>query len=93
MYVYPPLKWIARICVDSGRYCWNILKSPLAASQNFEYKMSNILDKPLEASSHVNVLSYVWLIRNCIYTECLRIHQCAAWCLQCLQVQGPPQRA
>lgn len=37
------------ICVDTGKACWQILKSPLAASQNFEYKMSNILDKPLES--------------------------------------------
>ncbi|KZT30962.1 glycosyltransferase family 2 protein [Neolentinus lepideus HHB14362 ss-1] len=37
------------ICVDTGRGCSLILKSPLAASQNFEYKMSNILDKPLES--------------------------------------------
>ncbi|KAA8905995.1 chitin synthase-domain-containing protein [Sphaerosporella brunnea] len=28
-----------------GRYLWN----PLIATQNFEYKMSNILDKPLES--------------------------------------------
>ncbi|KAH9929752.1 uncharacterized protein B0H18DRAFT_1117301 [Fomitopsis serialis] len=46
------------ICVDTGRFCWSILRSPLAASQNFEYKMSNILDKPLEAraSSQLSVL-------------------------------------
>ncbi|KAF9055943.1 chitin synthase 2 [Panaeolus papilionaceus] len=37
------------ICVDSGRACNLVLKSPLIASQNFEYKMSNILDKPLES--------------------------------------------
>lgn len=37
------------ICVDTGKACWQIFKSPLAASQNFEYKMSNILDKPLES--------------------------------------------
>ncbi|CEL57272.1 chitin synthase [Rhizoctonia solani AG-1 IB] len=37
------------ICVDTGRNCSIILTSPLAASQNFEYKMSNILDKPLES--------------------------------------------
>ncbi|KZT08571.1 glycosyltransferase family 2 protein [Laetiporus sulphureus 93-53] len=37
------------ICVEKGRACWDIIKSPLAASQNFEYKMSNILDKPLES--------------------------------------------
>ncbi|KAF9531863.1 glycosyltransferase family 2 protein [Crepidotus variabilis] len=37
------------ICVDSGRGCNLVLKSPLVASQNFEYKMSNILDKPLES--------------------------------------------
>ncbi|KAI0068051.1 glycosyltransferase family 2 protein [Artomyces pyxidatus] len=37
------------ICVEPGRGCSLILTSPLAASQNFEYKMSNILDKPLES--------------------------------------------
>lgn len=39
---------LCRICVDTGRGCSLLLTSPLAASQNFEYKMSNILDKPLE---------------------------------------------
>ena len=34
--------------MDTGRACSLLLTSPLAASQNFEYKMSNILDKPLE---------------------------------------------
>lgn len=37
------------ICVDTGRGCGLLATSPLAASQNFEYKMSNILDKPLES--------------------------------------------
>ncbi|GJE86231.1 chitin synthase (GT2) [Phanerochaete sordida] len=37
------------ICVDTGKACSLLLTSPLAASQNFEYKMSNILDKPLES--------------------------------------------
>ncbi|KAA1467769.1 glycosyltransferase family 2 protein [Dentipellis sp. KUC8613] len=37
------------ICVEAGRGCGLLLMSPLAASQNFEYKMSNILDKPLES--------------------------------------------
>ncbi|KAI5124112.1 hypothetical protein M0805_000926 [Coniferiporia weirii] len=37
------------ICVDTGKGCSLLLTSPLAASQNFEYKMSNILDKPLES--------------------------------------------
>ncbi|KZV65585.1 glycosyltransferase family 2 protein [Peniophora sp. CONT] len=37
------------ICVEPGRGCSEIFKSPLVASQNFEYKMSNILDKPLES--------------------------------------------
>ncbi|KAF4611403.1 hypothetical protein D9613_004178 [Agrocybe pediades] len=37
------------ICVDHGRGCSLVLASPLVASQNFEYKMSNILDKPLES--------------------------------------------
>lgn len=37
------------ICVDTGKACSLLLTSPLAASQNFEYKMSNVLDKPLES--------------------------------------------
>ncbi|KAJ7228020.1 glycosyltransferase family 2 protein [Mycena haematopus] len=37
------------ICVDTGRGCSLLLTSPLAASQNFEYKMLNVLDKPLES--------------------------------------------
>jgi len=37
------------ICVDVGRGCGLLATSPLAASQNFEYKISNILDKPLES--------------------------------------------
>ncbi|SGY80101.1 BQ5605_C008g05303 [Microbotryum silenes-dioicae] len=36
------------ITVDTGRGCSNLL-NPLVAAQNFEYKMSNILDKPLES--------------------------------------------
>ena len=36
------------ICVDSGRGCWQLI-NPLVASQNFEYKMSNVLDKPTES--------------------------------------------
>ena len=32
----------------SGLY-WRNLLNPLVAAQNFEYKMSNILDKPLES--------------------------------------------
>ncbi|KAJ7891964.1 chitin synthase-domain-containing protein, partial [Mycena leptocephala] len=35
------------ICVDTGSYCSLLLTSPLAASQNFEYKMSNVLDQPV----------------------------------------------
>ncbi|GAA5840244.1 hypothetical protein JCM5353_007839 [Sporobolomyces roseus] len=37
------------ITVDTGRGCMN-LWNPLVAAQNFEYKMSNILDKPLEST-------------------------------------------
>ncbi|KAM7184677.1 class 2 chitin synthase [Naviculisporaceae sp. PSN 640] len=36
------------IKADTGKYFKNLL-SPLVSSQNFEYKMSNILDKPLES--------------------------------------------
>ncbi|KAK0567387.1 Chitin synthase, class 2 [Tilletia horrida] len=36
------------IAVDTGRGC-GLLINPLVASQNFEYKISNILDKPLES--------------------------------------------
>ncbi|GAA5918550.1 hypothetical protein JCM1841_003297 [Sporobolomyces salmonicolor] len=36
------------ITVDTGRGCVNLF-NPLVAAQNFEYKMSNILDKPLES--------------------------------------------
>ncbi|KAF9999747.1 Chitin synthase, class 2 [Entomortierella chlamydospora] len=36
------------ICADLGPNCANLM-NPLIASQNFEYKMSNILDKPLES--------------------------------------------
>ncbi|KAI8064971.1 chitin synthase 1 [Thamnidium elegans] len=36
------------ICVMKGTACVDLL-NPLVAAQNFEYKMSNILDKPLES--------------------------------------------
>ncbi|BGP38938.1 hypothetical protein JCM10449v2_002876 [Rhodotorula kratochvilovae] len=36
------------ITVDTGRGCSNLI-NPLVAAQNFEYKMSNILDKSLES--------------------------------------------
>ncbi|KAF9195658.1 Chitin synthase, class 1, partial [Haplosporangium sp. Z 27] len=36
------------ICAMKGRGCTNLF-NPLVAAQNFEYKMSNILDKPMES--------------------------------------------
>ncbi|OZJ01874.1 hypothetical protein BZG36_05276 [Bifiguratus adelaidae] len=36
------------ICAELGKG-WTNLLNPIVASQNFEYKMSNILDKPLES--------------------------------------------
>lgn len=36
------------IVTDKGKYGRHLL-NPLVAAQNFEYKMSNILDKPLES--------------------------------------------
>ncbi|KAJ2778560.1 hypothetical protein H4R18_004524 [Coemansia javaensis] len=37
------------IAADLGKGCRNVLLNPLVAAQNFEYKISNILDKPLES--------------------------------------------
>ncbi|RKP01104.1 hypothetical protein CXG81DRAFT_12399 [Caulochytrium protostelioides] len=37
------------IYADTGRFNHKVLLNPLVAAQNFEYKMSNILDKPLES--------------------------------------------
>ncbi|KAJ7847976.1 chitin synthase-domain-containing protein [Mycena leptocephala] len=48
---------IPTICVDTGSYCSLLLTSPLAASQNFEYKMSNVLDQPFESVfAYISVL-------------------------------------
>jgi hypothetical protein len=39
---------------------WKNLLNPLVAAQNFEYKMSNILDKPLESIfGYISVLYVV----------------------------------
>ena len=43
--------------VDLGKW-WKKLINPLVASQNFEYKISNILDKPLESVfGYISVLT------------------------------------
>ncbi|KAF8892782.1 chitin synthase-domain-containing protein [Gymnopilus junonius] len=42
----PPYEYIPS--VEGGKYGQNLI-NPLIAAQNFEYKMSNILDKPLES--------------------------------------------
>ncbi|KAI0708527.1 chitin synthase-domain-containing protein [Earliella scabrosa] len=44
------------ICADAGGWM-ALLKNPLAAAQLFEYKMSNILDKPFESAiGYISVL-------------------------------------
>ncbi|KAG8979485.1 hypothetical protein FRC05_008474 [Tulasnella sp. 425] len=44
------------IAAYKGRY-WSALHNPLVAAQNFEYKMSNILDKPWESvCGYISVL-------------------------------------
>ncbi|KAI8367233.1 chitin synthase 1 [Choanephora cucurbitarum] len=44
------------VCVMKGTACMDLL-NPLVAGQNFEYKMSNILDKPLESvMGYISVL-------------------------------------
>ncbi|TFY82854.1 hypothetical protein EWM64_g1158 [Hericium alpestre] len=48
------------ICVEAGRACSLLFTSPLAASQNFEYKMSNILDKPLEIEFIYNAVNLLF---------------------------------
>ncbi|KAJ2311518.1 hypothetical protein H4R23_002662, partial [Coemansia sp. Cherry 401B] len=37
------------IAADLGKGCKHVFLNPLVAAQNFEYKISNILDKPLES--------------------------------------------
>ncbi|KAJ3201990.1 Chitin synthase, class 2, partial [Entophlyctis luteolus] len=49
---------------ELGSGCFKLI-NPLVASQNFEYKMSNILDKPLESSfGYISVLPVHHAIMN-----------------------------
>src|SRR5690606_36627462 len=45
-----------------------MLLNPLVAAQNFEYKISNILDKPLESS-----FGYVSVLVCCLFSEKYRM--------------------
>ena len=85
----------SRICVDTGRACSLLLTSPLAASQNFEYKMSNILDKPLEVRGPPITSDFqpTDISFPSHQLERLRLYFRPSWSLQCLPIQGFAERS
>lgn len=65
--------------MDRGKG-WSNLLNPLVASQEFEYKMSNILDKPLES---VMVCYLICLLYSLFSLTFLAIHRAISLC--CLE--------
>lgn len=54
---------------------WRNLLNPLVAAQNFEYKMSNILDKPLE--SIFGYITVLWVLWNTASGSCGKLRPLA----------------